>query len=170
MHWKAPRAGPSSSATASVHQQNKPPTRRPAVKCPSGDNSPKRTRFVGVGGQRFVGFEMHVALDGRPERAAEVTDLVHADETDLGRSWILAFLKSLMHGQSTKAAAAPVSAIPALLGAMAFPEEVDLLRSVIETADVSQVTREPRKNTTIDRLRLRDTTCLDVALHVLRGR
>ncbi len=49
--------------------------------------------------------------------------------------WV--FPKSLMRGQSTKPAAPPVSAIPELLRAMAFPEAVELLRSVIETADVS---------------------------------
>ncbi len=49
--------------------------------------------------------------------------------------WV--FPKSLMRGQSTKAAAPPVSAIPELLRPMAFAEAVELLRSVIETADVS---------------------------------
>ena len=55
------------------------------------DDSPKRSRFVSVGGQRLVGFEMHIAFDGEAERTAEVTDFVHTDEAELlGPSMALA--------------------------------------------------------------------------------
>jgi hypothetical protein len=54
-----------------------------------------RTRFVRVGAQGLVGFEMHVAFDGKPEWAAKIADLVHTDETDLlGPSMALA-----LHGR-----------------------------------------------------------------------
>jgi hypothetical protein len=52
--------------------------------CASRDDAAVRTRFAGVGAQGLVGFEVHVAFDGKPERAAEVAELVHTDETDLG--------------------------------------------------------------------------------------
>ena len=42
------------------------------------------TRLGGVGAQGLVGFEVHVAFDGKAERAAEIADLVHADEANLG--------------------------------------------------------------------------------------
>jgi hypothetical protein len=38
------------------------------------------TRFVGVRGQRLVGVEVQVALDGESERAAQFANLAHADK------------------------------------------------------------------------------------------
>ena len=58
------------------------PARRPAALCASRDDAPVLARFVGVGAQGLVGFEVHVAFDGETQRTAEVTDLVHADESE----------------------------------------------------------------------------------------
>ena len=41
------------------------------------------TCFLGVSGNRFVRHEVHVPLDGKTERTAEVTNFVHADEAEL---------------------------------------------------------------------------------------
>ena len=43
-------------------------TRRP--KSLSGDDVPVRAGLVGVGGYRFIGLEVQIALDGEPELAA----------------------------------------------------------------------------------------------------
>jgi hypothetical protein len=48
----------------------KPPTRRPAATVASSDDMSAGTRFVGVSRNRFVGFEVQVALDGKAEFAA----------------------------------------------------------------------------------------------------
>jgi hypothetical protein len=63
-----------------------PPARRPAALGLSRDDAPVRSRFVGVGAQGLVGFEVHVAFDGKAERAAKITDLVHAHESQFRRS------------------------------------------------------------------------------------
>jgi hypothetical protein len=65
-----------------------PPVRRPAALCPSRDDAPLRTRFAGVGAQGLVGFEVHVALDGKAERTAKVTKFVHADVAQFRRSHV----------------------------------------------------------------------------------
>jgi len=41
-------------------------------------------RFGGVRGQRFVGVEVLVALDGKAERAAQFANLAHAHEAKFG--------------------------------------------------------------------------------------
>ena len=38
-----------------------------------------RARLVGVSRDRFVGFEVQIALDGKAERAAQLTEFAHAD-------------------------------------------------------------------------------------------
>jgi len=55
--------------------------RRP--KSPLGDDSPVHTRLIGVRTQGFVGFEVHVAFNGKPERAAKIAELVHPHESKL---------------------------------------------------------------------------------------
>jgi hypothetical protein len=49
-----------------------------------GDDSPVRTRFIGVGAQCLVGFEVHVALDGKLESAAHRAQFDEGDVTELG--------------------------------------------------------------------------------------
>ena len=60
-----------------------PPARRPAAQCPSGDDATVRARFVGVGAEGLVGFEVFVALDGKTERTAQIVQFVHADKAHL---------------------------------------------------------------------------------------
>ena len=50
--------------------------RRP--KAASGDDVSVRTRFVGVNRNRFVGFEVEVAFDRKPEFAADGAKLGEA--------------------------------------------------------------------------------------------
>ena len=49
----------------------------------SSDDAAVLAGLVGVGGDRFVGFEMQVALDRETERPARFMQLAHADEADL---------------------------------------------------------------------------------------
>jgi hypothetical protein len=57
----------------------KPPNR--ATAC-----SASFARFCSIRGERFVGVEVQVALDGKAERAAQFANLAHADEAQLGTS------------------------------------------------------------------------------------
>jgi hypothetical protein len=45
---------------------------------------PVLPRLVGISGQRFVGVEVHVALDGESERATQFSELSHAHEAKFG--------------------------------------------------------------------------------------
>ena len=62
-------------------RERKPPTRRPAAGGRRlGHDAPVFTRFGRVRGQRFVGVEVQVALDGETEWPAQFANLAHADE------------------------------------------------------------------------------------------
>ena len=52
----------------------------------SCDDASLFARFGSVRGERFVGFEVHVALDGEAEWTAEVAQFVHAHESQFWRS------------------------------------------------------------------------------------
>jgi len=53
------------------------------VRIASTDDATVRTRFIGVGGDGFVGFEVQVALDGKAEFAAHGAKLDEAHVAEL---------------------------------------------------------------------------------------
>lgn len=64
-------------------------TGRLAAEAPAvtlGDDSPVRTRFVGVGAQGLVGFEVLVAFDREAQGTAQVANFVHAHVAKLWRA------------------------------------------------------------------------------------
>jgi len=50
----------------------------------SSDDATVRTRFVGVSGEGFDGGEVEITLDGKAQRAAQVTQFAHANVTEFG--------------------------------------------------------------------------------------